>query len=262
MRLLAKKVLIKTMIKVLVRARLFEVKNIEIKNLNKKHQGKNILQNVSFEAMQGKITAFLGPNGAGKSSTLRILLGLDYPNSGIATFGGKRYIEFDRPLLAVGSVFDGLGGVPSRTVKMHLRILALSNNIPKKRIDEVLKMTELSEKKIAKLGTLSLGEGQRLGLAGALLGDPQYLVLDEPTNGLDPIGIRWFRSFIRNQADQGKTVLLSSHFLAEIEGIADDVVVIHQGEIKESGSLPVVLKNLESLEDLFFSLMNNGEHYE
>ncbi|MBM7709740.1 ABC-type multidrug transport system ATPase subunit [Enterococcus lemanii] len=161
--------------------------DIVIENLCKKHRNKNILNDVSFKATQGEIIAFLGPNGAGKSSTLRILLGLDYPLSGIATFGGKRYMEFDRPLRDVGAVFDGLGGVPSRTINTHLKIVALSNQITKSRIDEVLKMTELYEKRFSKLGTLSLGEGQRLGLASALLGDPQYLVLDEPTNGLDPL---------------------------------------------------------------------------
>lgn len=233
-------------------------KSIIIKNLNKKHQKKDILKNISFEAKQGRITAFLGPNGAGKSSTLRILLGLDYATSGVATFGCQKYTEFDRPLQTVGAVFDGIGGVLSRKIETHLYILAQSNQIPKKRVEEVLHMTGLFEKRFSKLGTLSLGEGQRLGLASALLGDPQYLVLDEPTNGLDPIGMRWFRKFIRNQAEQGKTVLLSSHFLAEVEGIADDIIVIHHGEIKASGDLPSVTKNLESLEDIFFSLIGDG----
>lgn len=237
-------------------------KNIIIENLCKKHKQNDILKNISFEAKQGRITAFLGPNGAGKSSTLRILLGLDYPTSGNATFGNKKYTDFVNPLQTVGAVFDGIGGVFSRKVKTHLFILAQSNQIPKKRVDEVLHMTGLFEKRLSKLGTLSLGEGQRLGLASALLGDPQYLVLDEPTNGLDPIGMRWFREFIRNQANQGKTILISSHFLSEIEGIADDVIVIHHGEIKASGDLHSITKNLESLEDLFFSLTNAGGSYE
>ncbi len=237
-------------------------KSIIINNLCKKHQGKDILKGISFEAKQGRITAFLGPNGAGKSSTMRILLGLDYPSSGIATFASKEYKSFDKPLQTVGAVFDGVRGVPSRKVKTHLRIVAQSNQIAQNRVEEVLHETGLFEKRGSKLGTLSLGEGQRLGLASALLGDPQYLVLDEPTNGLDPRGMRWFRKFIRNQANLGKTILLSSHFLAEIEEIADDVIVIQHGQIVASGDLPAVMKNLASLEDVFLSLTSDGDDHE
>ncbi|KAF1297218.1 ABC transporter [Enterococcus sp. JM4C] len=232
---------------------------ITIKNLSKRHRQKTILQGLSFIAQPGKITAFLGPNGAGKSSTLRILLGLDAPSSGTALFDGKNYRHLDNPLQTVGAVFDGLGGLPSRKIATHLRIIALSNQLPKQRIDEVLKMTQLYEKRHARLGTLSLGEGQRLGLACALLGDPQFLVLDEPTNGLDPLGMRWFKRFIRQQADLGKTILLSSHFLAEVEEIADEVVVIHQGEIRAAGPLSLVMKDLTSLEDVFFTLMQEDQ---
>lgn len=227
--------------------------NIVISQLCKRHGEKDILKNVSFEAKQGRITAFLGPNGAGKSSTLRILLGLDR-STGTATFGGKNYVTFDTPLKVVGSAFDGIGGTPSRRVKTHLNIIAQSNNISFSRVPEVLEIVGLSEKSEARLGTLSLGEGQRLGLAAALLGDPQYLVLDEPTNGLDPTGIRWFRTFIRQQSDMGKTVLLSSHLLSEVEAVADDVVIINHGKIIATGELQHVMKNLESLEDVFFSL--------
>jgi ABC-2 type transport system ATP-binding protein len=238
------------------------LENIVIKNLYKKHRDKEILQDLSFEAKQGRITAFLGPNGAGKSSTLRILLGLDFPSSGTATFGGKLYRHLDKPLETVGAVFDGIAGVPSRKVETHLSIAAMSNQIDRKRVNEVLHLTGMFDKRNAKLGTLSLGEGQRLGLACALLGNPQYLVLDEPTNGLDPLGMRWFREFIRDQAKQGKTILLSSHFLAEIEDIANDVVVIHKGKIQTAGEMASVMKNLQSLEDIFISLGENGEHYE
>ncbi|MGM0125189.1 ABC-2 type transport system ATP-binding protein [Enterococcus sp. AZ194] len=236
------------------------MKNIIIKNLCKNHQGQPILKNLSFEAKSGRVTAFLGPNGAGKSSTLRILLGLDFASSGTATFGNQSYVDYENPLQAVGAVFDGLAGVPSRTVTTHLRLLTLSNQIPKSRIHEVLELTGLEKKRRAKLSSLSLGEGQRLGLAGALLGHPQYLVLDEPTNGLDPMGMRWFRKFIRSQADEGKTILMSSHFLAEIEEIADDVVVIHEGELKESGTMQFVKQRLNSLEDVFFSLTGGMDH--
>lgn len=231
--------------------------NIVISQLCKRHGEKDILKDVSFEAKQGRITAFLGPNGAGKSSTLRILLGLDR-STGTATFGGKNYVTLDTPLKVVGAAFDGIGGTPSRRVKTHLNIIAQSNSIPFRRVSEVLEIVGLSEKSKARLGTLSLGEGQRLGLAAALLGDPQYLVLDEPTNGLDPTGIRWFRTFIRQQSDMGKTVLLSSHLLSEVEAVADDVVIIHHGRIIATGELQDVMKNLESLEDVFFSLTEGG----
>jgi len=210
--------------------------------------------NVSFEANPGRVTAFLGHNGTGKSSTLRILLGLDRPLTGTATFGGKNYTRLETPLQVVGAVFDGIGGTPSRKVRTHLRMIAQSNNISSGRVPEVLELVGLTDKSKEQLGTLSLGEGQRLGLAAALLGDPQYLVLDEPTNGLDPAGIRWFRKFIHNQSGQGKTVLLSSHLLSEVETIADDVVIIDHGCVIAAGELHLVMQNLESLEDVFFSL--------
>ncbi|AZK46079.1 ABC transporter ATP-binding protein [Paenibacillus lentus] len=232
--------------------------NIVISHLCKRYGEKDILKEVSFEAKQGRITAFLGPNGAGKSSTLRILLGLDLCSTGTATFGGRKYVTFDTPLKVVGAAFDGIGGTPSRRVRTHLNIIAQSNSIPFRRVSEVLEKVGLSEKSKARLGTLSLGEGQRLGLAAALLGDPQYLVLDEPTNGLDPTGIRWFRKFIRQQSDMGKTVLLSSHLLSEVEAVADDVVIINHGKIIATGELQHVMKNLESLEDVFFSLTEGG----
>ncbi|WP_010098034.1 ABC transporter ATP-binding protein [Ornithinibacillus scapharcae] len=231
--------------------------DIVISKLCKQHGEKDILKDVSFEAKQGRITAFLGPNGAGKSSTLRILLGLDR-STGTATFGGRKYVSLDTPLKVVGAAFDGIGGNVSRKVLTHLKIIAQSNGIPFSRVSDVLKIIGLSDKGKARLGTLSLGEGQRLGLAAALLGDPQYLVLDEPTNGLDPTGIRWFRKFIRQQADLGKTVLLSSHILSEVEAVADDVVIIHHGKIIAQGELQHVMKNLESLEDVFFSLTEEG----
>lgn len=231
---------------------------IVISQLSKRHGEKDILKDVSFKAKEGKITAFLGPNGAGKSSTLRILLGLDR-STGTATFGGEKYVTFDTPLKVVGAAFDGIGGNLSRRVKTHLKIMAQSNDIPISRVSEVLNIVGLSDKSKARLGTLSLGEGQRLGLAAAILGDPQYLVLDEPTNGLDPTGIRWFRKFIRQQSDLGKTVLLSSHLLSEVEAIADDVVIINHGKIIATGELHYVMKNLESLEDVFFSLTEEGE---
>lgn len=234
-------------------------KSIAVSGVCKRHGKKDILRDVSFEANPGRVTAFLGPNGAGKSSTLRILLGLDYALAGTATFGGCHYARLENPLQKVGAVFDGIGGVRSRKVRTHLRMIAQSNNIAIQRVQEALHLVGLSDKSKERLGTLSLGEGQRLGLAAALLGNPQYLVLDEPMNGLDPGGIRWLRDFIKNQAAQGKTVLFSSHLLSEVDSIADDVVIIDHGSIVAAGKLATVKQDIQSLEDVFFSLTNGRE---
>ncbi|MGL6199531.1 MAG: ABC transporter ATP-binding protein [Lachnospiraceae bacterium] len=235
------------------------LKSIQVTNVCKRQGSIDILMNVSFKANPGRVTAFLGHNGAGKSSTLRILLGLDRPLSGTATFGGENYKQLKMPLKVAGAVFDGIGGAPSRRVRTHLRMISQSNNISSGRVWEVLELVGLTDKSKAQLGTLSLGEGQRLGLAAALLGDPQYLVLDEPTNGLDPAGIRWFRKFIHSQAEQGKTILLSSHLLSEVEAVADEVVIIDHGCVIAAGELQSVKQNLESLEDVFFSLTEGDD---
>ena len=213
---------------------------IEIRDVIKTFKEGDILKNVSFTAEEGEVTAFLGPNGAGKSSTLRILLGLDRPSSGTALIGGKKYCDIERPLLTVGASFDGVG--------------APSNGIDYSRISEVLSITDIEHKRNSKIGNLSLGEGQRLGIATALLGNPQYLILDEPTNGLDPSGIRWFRNFIREQASTGKTVLLSSHILSEVEAVTDKVVFIDKGSIIALGTLHNILNGFDNLEDVFFHL--------
>lgn len=231
---------------------------ITIQQLHKSHGNTEILQDISFEAQAGRVTAFLGPNGAGKSSTLRILLGLDKASSGTATIEGKHYRDFLFPLRMVGASFDGVGAPDDRTVYQHLKIVATSNGISSQRIDEVLQIADISHKKKSKIGNLSLGEGQRLGIATALLGDPQYLILDEPTNGLDPRGIRWFREFIKQQAQAGKTVLLSSHILSEVEAVTDDVVIINKGRVLAQGTLHEVMKDLASLEEVFFSLTDGG----
>jgi ABC-2 type transport system ATP-binding protein len=229
---------------------------IRVDNVSKRHGDRLVLDGVSFGAEPGRITAFLGPNGAGKSSTLRILMGLDRPTSGVATFDGKPFSDLLNPLTIVGSVFDGIGGTRSRRVTTHLAVLAQANGLPSSRVAEVVATVGLAERAKSRLGSLSLGEGQRLGLAAALLGDPQFLVLDEPTNGLDPGGIRWFRQFLREQADQGKTVLLSSHILSEVEAVADEIVIIDQGKIVTSGDIRTVLAEVSTLEDLFFSVTN------
>ena len=233
---------------------------IEIRDVTKSYKDGDILRNVSFTAEMGEVTAFLGPNGAGKSSTLRILLGLDRPSSGSALIGGKKYCDIDCPLLTVGASFDGVGAPIDRTVLQHLKIAASSNGINFSRISEVLSTTDIEHKRYSKIGNLSLGEGQRLGIATALLGNPQYLILDEPTNGLDPSGIRWFRNFIREQANAGKTVLLSSHILSEVEAVTDRVVFINKGSIITSGTLHDIMNGFDNLEDVFFYL--TGGNYE
>lgn len=230
------------------------VNSISISELRKSHRSVEVLHGVSFTAAPGEVTAFLGPNGAGKSSTLRILLGLDRADSGSALFGGKRYRDIDRPLTRVGALFDGLAGNKMRSVASHLAIVAESNGIPHARVSQVLEEVGLSAKRKSRLGTLSLGEGQRLGLALALLGEPQFLVLDEPTNGLDPAGIRWFRNFVKGQAALGRTVLLSSHVLSEVQAVADRAVVISKGSILLDSPLAEATEKISSLEDLFFEL--------
>ena len=227
---------------------------IEIRDVTKTYKDGDILKNVSFTAEEGEVTAFLGPNGAGKSSTLRILLGLDRPSLGTALIGGKKYCDIERPLLTVGASFDGVGAPSDRTVFQHLKIAAASNGIDFSRISEVLSITDIEHKRYSKISNLSLGEGQRLGIATALLGNPQYLILDEPTNGLDPSGIRWFRNFIREQASTGKTVLLSSHILSEVEAVTDKVVFIDKGSIIASGTLHNIMNGFDNLEDVFFHL--------
>jgi len=227
---------------------------IEIRDVTKTLKEGDILKNVTFTAEEGEVTAFLGPNGAGKSSTLRILLGLDRASSGTALIGGKKYCDIERPLLTVGASFDGVGAPSDRTVFQHLKIAAASNGIDYSRISEVLSITDIEHKRNSKIVNLSLGEGQRLGIATALLGNPQYLILDEPTNGLDPSGIRWFRNFIREQASTGKTVLLSSHILSEVEAVTDKVVFIDKGSIIALGTLHNILNGFDNLEDVFFHL--------
>lgn len=235
-------------------------KNIEIKNVTKKYKKATILHDVSFTAEAGKVTAFLGPNGAGKSTTLRILLGLDNASSGTALIGGEKYSSIIYPLLTVGASFDGVGSPGDRTVGQYLKIAAASNGISFSRISEVLKITDIEHKKNSRIDSLSLGENQRLGIATALLGEPQYLILDEPTNGLDPSGIRWFRNFIKEQADSGKTVLLSSHILSEVEAVTDNVVFINEGRIISKGNLQTMMSGFNNLEEVFFHLTggNNG----
>nr|WP_300143512.1 ATP-binding cassette domain-containing protein [Propionicimonas sp.] len=232
---------------------------IVVDGVVKRHGRKEVLHGVSFEARPGRVTGFVGPNGAGKSSTLRILLGLDRAHGGSATIEGHRYRDLRRPLTRVGSMLDGAGAHPSRTARAHLAWVAASNGIARSRIDDVLEIAGLSQAANRRVRTFSLGMGQRLGIAAALLGDPSTLVLDEPVNGLDPEGVRWIRELVRERASMGGIVLLSSHLMSELAEVADDVVVISEGTVTAAGSLTEVTRGHGSLEDAFFALTRRDQ---
>ena len=225
-----------------------------IDGLTKRRGPHTVLSDVTFQALPGRVTGFLGPNGAGKSSTLRILLDLDRPTGGTALIDGRPYRTLRDPLRTVGSMLDGSGAHRSRTARNHLAWVARSNGIPAHRVGAVLEQVGLADAGRTRVSTFSLGMGQRLGLATALLGEPGTLVLDEPVNGLDPEGIRWIRGLLRRHADAGGTVLLSSHLMSEVAEIADDLVVISAGRIVAAGPLDEVTAGYATLEDAFFGL--------
>ncbi len=229
-----------------------------IDQLVRRHGTRVVLDRIGFEARAGRVTAFLGPNGAGKSSTLRVLLGLDRADAGRALVAGRPYRTLRDPLRTVGSVLDGSGAHRSRTARDHLAWVARSNGIPRSRVPEVLDQVGLADAARVRVGRYSLGMGQRLGLAAALLGEPEALVLDEPANGLDPEGIRWLRGLLRRRADDGGTVLLSSHLMSEVAGIADDLVVIARGRVVAAGTLAEVTAGHAGLEEAFFALTAGG----
>jgi ABC-2 type transport system ATP-binding protein len=198
---------------------------------------------LSFLVEAGSVTGFLGPNGAGKTTTLRVLLGLVSPTSGTATIDGRRYADLPDPMRMVGAALEASSFHPGRTARDHLRILSLSAGLPPTRADEVLAQVALTESADRRVGGFSLGMRQRLALAGALLGDPQVLLLDEPANGLDPEGIAWLRGFLRHLASQGRTVLVSSHVLAEVQQTVDHVVIISRGRLITSAPLAELTRN-------------------
>jgi ABC-2 type transport system ATP-binding protein len=201
---------------------------IEIHDLVKHYGPVRAVDGLSFGVDSGTITGFLGPNGSGKTTTLRALLGLVAPTSGTATIGGRPYRALANPLREVGAMLEAAAH-PGRTARGHLRVVAAEAGVPRSRVDELLALVELGGAADRRVGGFSLGMRQRLGIAGALMGDPGFLVLDEPANGLDPVGIRWLRDFLRSLAADGRTILLSSHVLAEVAQTVDDVVVISHG---------------------------------
>jgi ABC-2 type transport system ATP-binding protein len=208
-----------------------EASPVDVRGLTKLFGSTVAVDDLTFSIPRGRITGFLGPNGAGKSTTLRTLLGLVRPSAGEARVEGSRYSELGDPLGTVGAVLEAHSFHPGRSGRNHLRVLATAAGVPVPRVDEVLAEVELTAAARRRTGTYSLGMRQRLSVAGALLGRPGLLVLDEPANGLDPEGIRWLRDFLRSFAAGGGTVLISSHVLAEVAQIADEVVIIHRGRL-------------------------------
>jgi ABC-2 type transport system ATP-binding protein len=214
---------------------------VEIASLTKRFGAVAAVDDLSFTAEAGRVTGFLGPNGSGKSTTLRALLGLVRPTSGVATFDGSRYEQLDAPTSQVGVVLEDTAFHPGRSARDHLRVLAAASRHPERRVEEVLELVELTDAAKRNVKGFSLGMRQRLAIAAALLGDPQVLILDEPGNGLDPPGIRWLRGLMRDRAQAGAAVLVSSHQLAEVAQVVDDVVVIARGRLRARGALAEVL---------------------
>ncbi|WP_068266293.1 ABC transporter ATP-binding protein [Janibacter limosus] len=210
---------------------------VEVRNLTKRFGGFTAVDDLSFSVEPGRITGFLGPNGAGKTTSLRMLLGLIQQSSGTATIDGQTYADLDQPLRHVGSALEATNFHPGRSGRDHLRVLAATIGAPDSRVDELLELTGIPAAARKRAGGYSMGMRQRLGLAAALIGDPRLLVLDEPANGLDPEGIRWLRGFLRHLADEGRTVLISSHMLQEIEQTVDDVVIIANGKLIKEGTV-------------------------
>jgi ABC-2 type transport system ATP-binding protein len=210
---------------------------IAVESLTKRYGTTTVLDEVSFEAPPGSVTGFFGANGAGKSTTLRLLLGLSAAAGGRATIGGQPYRELRDPVRTVGAVLEHSPFHPRRSARDALRVLTIAAGLPSSRVGEVLEMVHLDDVARAHVGRFSLGMRQRLALAAALLGDPRVLILDEPTNGLDPAGLSWIRGWLREQAADGRTVLLSSHLLAEMAGCVDRAVVIAAGRITFTGTM-------------------------
>ncbi|MFC5995109.1 ABC transporter ATP-binding protein [Pseudonocardia hispaniensis] len=204
---------------------------IEASDLTKRYGSTVAVQDLSFVVKPGQVTGFLGPNGAGKSTTMRMILGLDRPTAGQVLIDGRRYCDLEHPLRTVGALLDARWVHPNRSARAHLRWLARSNRLPRSRVDEVLELVGLTSVADKRAGGFSLGMSQRLGIAGALLGDPQVLLFDEPVNGLDPEGILWIRKLMQGLAAQGRTVLVSSHLLSEMALTASELVVIGRGRL-------------------------------
>jgi len=245
---------------------------IEVRGLTKRYGPTVAVDGLTFEVQPGTVTGFLGPNGSGKSTTMRMIIGLDRPDEGQAWIGGRGYRELGWPLRRVGSLLEARSFHPGRSGRAHLAALAASNRLPARRVEEVLSVVGLTQAASRRAGKYSLGMAQRLGIATALLGDPEVLILDEPVNGLDPEGIRWLRSLLRSLADEGRTVLISSHLISEMALTASDLIVIGQGRLLAQTTVAELsaqtASGATSLEEAFLDLTagatdyeSNGHHY-
>jgi ABC-2 type transport system ATP-binding protein len=217
---------------------------IVVSGLTKHYKRVRAVEHLSFTVEPGRVTGFLGPNGAGKTTTLRMILNLVRPTAGTATIGGKRYADLRNPIRHVGAVLEASSAHRGRTGRNHLRIICMSAGIPLTRADEVLEIVGLTPAAKRKFKGYSLGMRQRLGIAAALIGDPHVLILDEPANGLDPEGIRWMRGLLKSLADAGRTILVSSHLLSEMEILADEVVIIAAGQLVRQGTVTDVVDSM------------------
>ena len=235
---------------------------IEVRGLSKRYGATVAVDRLSFDVRPGMVTGFLGPNGAGKSTTIRMVVGLDAPDAGQARIGGRRYRELRWPLREVGTLLEARAFHPGRSARAHLRALAASNGIPRARVEEVLGLVGLADVAGRRAGKFSLGMGQRLGIAAALLGDPGAVLLDEPANGLDPEGIRWVRNLLGSLAAEGRTVLVSSHLIGEIARTAGQVVVIGRGRLLADTSVAELSRRSASLEEAFFELTSGSAEYQ
>jgi ABC-2 type transport system ATP-binding protein len=234
---------------------------IEVTRLRKRYGDTLALDGMTFTAAPGLVTGFAGPNGAGKSTTMRVILGLDRADDGNALVDGESYRGLRHPLRHVGSLLDASALQPGRTARDHLRWLAKSQALPRTRTDEVLELTGLTGVARRKAGGFSLGMRQRLGIAAAMLGDPKIVMFDEPFNGMDPEGIVWLREFLRTLAAEGRTVLVSSHLMSEMQDTADHVIVVGRGRVIADAPIAEILTRWPSLEAAYLDLTRNATEY-
>ena len=234
---------------------------ISARGLTKRFGSAVAVDSLSFDVRLGVVTGFLGPNGSGKSTTMRMIMGLDRPDAGQVTISGKRYGDLRWPLREVGALLEAKAFHPGRTARSHLTALAASNDISRRRVNEVLEITGMDKAANRRAGKFSLGMAQRLGIAAALLGDPAVLLLDEPVNGLDPEGIRWIRNLLKNLAAHGRTVLVSSHLISEVAQTADQLIVIGQGRLLAQTTVAELSARSHSLEEAFFQLTEGSTEY-
>jgi ABC-2 type transport system ATP-binding protein len=234
---------------------------ITTRGLTKRYGRTTAVDDLTVTIRPGLVTGFLGPNGAGKSTTLRMVVGLDRPDSGQARVNGKPFGELTSPLREVGAMLEARSFHPGRSARSHLRALALSNGIGPRRVDDVLGLVGLDSAAGRRAGTFSLGMAQRLGIATALLGDPAVVILDEPVNGLDPDGIRWVRGLLKSLAAEGRTVLTSSHLIGEVEHTAQELIVIGQGRLLAHTTVAELSATTGSLEEAFFRLTDSAREY-